>query len=81
VYDALTSRRPYKEAFSHEKSKAIILQGKGSHFDPDVVDAFLAREVNFIEVRKSFHDRGSSRIQELINTLNRLNMEANCASA
>jgi putative two-component system response regulator len=81
VYDALTSRRPYKEAFSHERSKAIILQGKGSHFDPDVVDAFLTREENFIGVRKNFHDRGSSRIQELINTLNRLNVETNCASA
>lgn len=81
VYDALTSRRPYKEAFSHDRSKAIILQGRGSHFDPDVVDAFLAREANFIEIRRNFHDRSQSRIQELINTLNRLNMETNCASA
>ena len=41
VYDALISRRIYKPAFPHEKSVADIVEGKGSHFDPDVVDAFL----------------------------------------
>ncbi len=81
VYDALTSRRPYKEAFSHERSKSIILEGRGTHFDPDIVAAFLAREESFIAIRNSFHDRGHSRIQELINTLNQLNLQANCASA
>ncbi len=40
VYDALRSKRAYKEGFSHEKSVSIIMEGKGSHFDPDVVDAF-----------------------------------------
>jgi putative two-component system response regulator len=50
VYDALTSKRPYKEPFSHEKSKAIIEEGRASHFDPDVVDAFLAREDEFIGI-------------------------------
>jgi len=39
VYDALTSDRPYKKAFSHDTAMNIILQGKGSHFDPDVVEA------------------------------------------
>lgn len=41
VYDALTSQRPYKEPFSHEKSMEIILQGKGTQFDPDLVDEFM----------------------------------------
>ncbi len=41
VYDALISRRIYKPPIPHEKSVAIITEGKGSHFDPDVVDAFL----------------------------------------
>ncbi len=41
VFDALTSKRPYKEAFSLEKSYAIINESKGSHFDPEVVDAFF----------------------------------------
>ena len=42
VFDALTSRRPYREALSVEESLEIVKQSRGSHFDPDVVDAFLA---------------------------------------
>lgn len=41
VYDALTSRRPYKEPYSHEKSMAIIVEGRGEFFDPDLVDEFI----------------------------------------
>lgn len=41
VYDALTSKRPYKEPFSHEKSMAIIVEGRGTQFDPDLVDEFV----------------------------------------
>lgn len=41
VFDALTSKRPYKDAFSLEKSYAIIKDSVGSHFDPEVVDAFF----------------------------------------
>jgi len=44
VYDALISERPYKPAFTHEESVDIILQGKGIHFDPQIVDVFY--EVN-----------------------------------
>jgi len=40
VYDALTSTRPYKEAFSHEEATRIIRKGRGKHFDPVLVDAF-----------------------------------------
>ncbi len=70
VYDALSSRRPYKEPFSHEKSKAIILEGKGSHFDPDVVDAFLAREERFLAIRESFQGNGElAPIQSLAKAL------------
>ena len=42
VYDALISRRVYKDSMSHDKAISIIEEGKGSHFDPDMVDAFLA---------------------------------------
>jgi putative two-component system response regulator len=42
VYDALTSKRPYKEAFSHEEAVEIIREEKGSHFDPVLTDVFLA---------------------------------------
>jgi putative two-component system response regulator len=40
VYDALTSERPYKKAFSHEEAVRIILEGKGTHFDPTLVNLF-----------------------------------------
>ena len=53
VYDALRSQRPYKEAFSHEKSLAIILEGSGSQFDPDMVNALLEAEKQF---EKIFND-------------------------
>ncbi len=39
VYDALISKRVYKPAFSHDKAMEIIRKGRGSHFDPDIVDA------------------------------------------
>lgn len=42
VYDALTSKRPYKEPFSHEKSMAIIVEGRGTQFDPKLVDEFVS---------------------------------------
>lgn len=42
VFDALISRRVYKESFPHEKALEIILAEKGGHFDPDVTDAFAA---------------------------------------
>ncbi len=52
VYDALTSKRCYKPSFSHNKAKQIIIQGKGKHFAPDIVEAFLNRENDFIQTRK-----------------------------
>lgn len=44
VFDALTSKRPYKGPFTVEKSFNIIKESRGNHFDPDVVDAFFAVE-------------------------------------
>jgi len=41
VFDALMSKRPYKEAFSTEKSFSIIQEGRGGHFDPEIVDVFV----------------------------------------
>lgn len=52
VYDALTSERTYKEAFSHEKSREIIISERGRQFDPDVVDAFLSREDDFRSISR-----------------------------
>ncbi|MEM7259697.1 MAG: metal-dependent phosphohydrolase, partial [Pseudomonadota bacterium] len=54
VYDALISARVYKPAFTHEKARDIIVDGKGSHFDPDVVDAFLLLEDTFQQIAATF---------------------------
>ena len=56
VYDALISRRVYKPPFSHEKSVEIILDGKGSHFDPDIVDAFMEVADDFYQISLRFAD-------------------------
>jgi len=54
VYDALTTKRVYKNAFGHEVSKAIIVEESGSHFHPDIVAAFLDAEDRFIQVAEHF---------------------------
>ncbi|MEF2231160.1 MAG: HD domain-containing phosphohydrolase [Pseudodesulfovibrio sp.] len=56
VFDALTSRRPYKEAFSVEKSLAIMAQGRGAHFDPRVYDVFIERLDDILKIRKCYAD-------------------------
>jgi response regulator RpfG family c-di-GMP phosphodiesterase len=50
VYDALRSKRVYKESYSHEKSLGIITQGRGSHFDPLLVDLFLENDSSFRDI-------------------------------
>jgi putative two-component system response regulator len=55
VYDALTSKRVYKSAFSHEKARTIVVEGRGTDFDPDIVDAFLAHESTFIDIQRRFN--------------------------
>jgi adenylate cyclase len=56
VYDSLITSRVYKRALNHEEAKAIILKGKGSHFDPDIVKAFLEAEEEFKHIAKEFVD-------------------------
>ncbi|MBF0462378.1 MAG: two-component system response regulator [Magnetococcales bacterium] len=56
VYDALISKRVYKPAFTHEKAVAIIAEGKGNHFDPDMVEAFLEIADSFRDVARNFID-------------------------
>ncbi len=56
VYDALTSKRCYKNAIPHEKARAIIIEERGSHFDPDIVDTFLEDEQEFIDVLNKLKD-------------------------
>lgn len=56
VYDALTTDRPYKKAYSHEKAVEIMLDGRGTHFDPDVLDALIRDQDAFKNVATSMAD-------------------------
>jgi putative two-component system response regulator len=56
VFDALTSKRPYKEAFSNEVALDIMAKGRGSHFDPAVYDAFLRRFEDFRSIQQQLAD-------------------------
>ena len=56
VYDALISRRVYKAGMPHEQAAAIILSGAGTHFDPDVVEAFRALQESFQIVARTYAD-------------------------
>lgn len=52
VYDALTTKRPYKEPFSHEEAMDIIINGKGTSFDPKIVDVLERRHTDFLIVKE-----------------------------
>lgn len=67
VFDALTSARPYKKAFSVEESLSIIKNEKGSHFDPDVTEAFFAVQEEILSIRESYKDRKESLFLEMAN--------------
>lgn len=56
VYDALTCKRPYKVPFPHEQAVEIIRQGRGTHFDPDIVGAFLQLEDELAETERRLSD-------------------------
>jgi len=56
VYDAVRSKRPYKEAFSHKETYDIIINGSGNHFDPEIVDAFISVNEQFDAIYTSLTD-------------------------
>jgi len=56
VYDALISRRVYKEGMPHDVAAQIVIDGKGKHFDPDLVDAFVELQDAFRAIAARFHD-------------------------
>lgn len=58
VYDALISRRVYKDSMPHEQAVSIIVDGKGSHFDPDIVDAFHELRDEFHAIAQRYADSG-----------------------
>ncbi|MFZ6656029.1 HD-GYP domain-containing protein [Undibacterium sp. TJN19] len=59
VYDALISKRVYKPAFSHEEAISIMRKGHGSHFDPDILDAFLQITDEFSQIANQFKESDS----------------------
>jgi putative two-component system response regulator len=56
VYDALISRRVYKEGVPHHKAVSIIAEGRGGHFDPDIVDAFIQVQEAFRQIAERYAD-------------------------
>jgi putative two-component system response regulator len=56
VYDALISKRVYKPAMPHAAAVAVIREGRGTHFDPEVLDAFLALSDEFDAIARRFSD-------------------------
>ncbi|MDB5894823.1 MAG: two-component system response regulator [Rhodoferax sp.] len=56
VYDALISRRVYKPAFTHEAACGIVTKGRGTHFDPDMTDAFIEVADDFHTIAKKYGD-------------------------
>ena len=56
VYDALISQRVYKPALPHDRAVQIVFQGRGSHFDPDMVDAFIGIQDEFNDIAQRFKD-------------------------
>ncbi|KGF81211.1 chemotaxis protein CheY [Massilia sp. JS1662] len=56
VYDALISRRVYKPAFTHQQALDVMRKGRGTHFDPDVLDAFFEIEGQFAAIAAEFRD-------------------------
>jgi len=58
VYDALISTRVYKAGMPHAKATAIIGEGRGTHFDPDICDRFLLIQEQFAAIASQFNDQG-----------------------
>ena len=64
VYDALISRRVYKEGMPHEVAVKIIIEGKGKHFDPDMVDAFVEIQDEFRAIAQRYSDTDFDLLQK-----------------
>ena len=56
VYDALICRRVYKAAMPHSLAVSIVVRGAGQHFDPVIVDAFVALKDEFVVISEQYAD-------------------------
>ena len=64
VYDALTTKRAYKSAMTHEQALHIIGEERGAHFDPDIVDAFMECEDKFRAIANRYKDSQQALVQQ-----------------
>jgi len=67
VYDALTSKRPYKEPFSMDKSLKIMEEERGKAFDPKLLDMFLEKMEDIISISDQYADNGTSLFFQMNN--------------
>jgi putative two-component system response regulator len=65
VYDALISNKVYKDGVSHERAVEILTEGRGAHFDPDVVDAFLQVQDDFRTIAQRHADTDADMQQKI----------------
>ena len=56
VFDALSSSRPYKDAFTWDQCIEILENGRNSHFDPKILDAFLRSQDEIAKVQREYND-------------------------
>ena len=56
VYDALVCKRVYKDGMTHESAAEIMIKGRGTHFDPDILDAFMSKQIEFKEISEKYAD-------------------------
>ncbi len=61
VYDALTTKRIYKEAFTEKKTESIIKESRGKHFEPRIVDVFFSHKEQFVKIMEKNLDRNPGR--------------------
>jgi putative two-component system response regulator len=60
VFDALTSERPYKKRWDNDRAFEFLQQGRGSHFDPECVDAFLAGIDQVLAISEKYQDEAGA---------------------
>ncbi len=75
VFDALISRRSYKPAYSFDAAVEMMREGRGTHFDPDVLDAFLAHLGTFESIASRYADGGGTSLQDAEQSLTEASKE------
>ncbi len=63
VYDALTSKRIYKQSVSHDEAVRVLIKSSGAQFDPAIIEAFLRREKDFQLLSTEFEDPAAAQEQ------------------